>query len=182
MTVGPGKSSNGGLTLALLAAVAGLGYLNWRVWDYVPDTSPINARATAATTPVAVTADEASLAPAARSAAEFPQTRSRPIFFASRRPVDRTPPKVAAAPVKPAPVVPLFPLDQLQLVGIVRTGQDTARALIRVGADGQGNWVGVGDQVRGWKLQEIKDDNAVLESNGQRGEVRLYAAVAGKTR
>ena len=184
MTTQRGTASNRALTIALLATVGGLGYANWQLWGHSPDISAITAAASTTKAPTAFAIDEASLMPIPRSAAEFPQTRGRPIFFASRRPIDRTPPKVvAAAPVvKAAPITPTYPLEQLQLVGIVRTGPKAARALIRAGTDGQGNWLGVGEQVRGWKLQEISDDIAVLESNGQRGEVKLYAVVAVKTR
>ena len=172
------KRSHRGLVLGLLATVGGLGYLNWRLWDYVPDTSPITAPAAAPVSTPGLAADEASFTPAGRSVGEFPQTTSRPLFFANRRPPDRSPPKVAAAPVVQAPVAPPYPLDRFQLVGILRTGKDPVRALIRTTSDGYGTWVSVGEQVRGWHLRELTDDNAVIEANGQRGELRLYSAGA----
>ncbi len=183
MTSGGGKTSSSGLTLALLATVVGLGYLDWSILGSSPEISPIAARDTAGNPGPVLMPDEAAIIPVARSIGEFQQTKSRPLFFANRRPVDRTPSKIAAAAPKPAKIVPLYPLEQLQLIGIVRTGKDSARALIRAGTDGQGAWVSIGDQVRGWKLQEVNDEIAVLESNGQRGEVKLYAAAGGqKTR
>ena len=174
-----GETSGSGLTLALFATVAALAYVNWSIWGSTLDTSAIAAGEDAGKTSSAILPDEGALIPAARSIGEFPQTKARPLFFANRRPADGSPPGTAAVVPKPTRIVPSFPLEQLQLIGIVRTGKDGVRALIRAGSDSQGAWVSIGDQVRGWKLQAISDEIAVLESNGQRGEVKLYTAAAG---
>jgi hypothetical protein len=183
MAGGRSSTSSSGLSLALFAGVIALGYLNWSIWSSPPETSALAVPGVVGNASPVILPDEASLVPPARAIGEFQQTKARPLFFANRRPVDRNPPKVAAVVAKPAKIVPLFPLEQLQLIGIVRTGKDKVSALIRAGNDAQGAWVSVGDQVRGWKLQEVNDEIVVLESNGQRGEVKLYAAAASqKTR
>ncbi len=176
------STSNSSLSLALLAAVAGLGYLNWHIWSSPQEISPLAVGVAAGNSVTAIMPDEKSLLPPQRALGEFQQTKARPLFFANRRPIDRNSPKVAAAMATPAKIDPLFPLEQLQLIGIVRTGKDKVSALIRAGSDAQGAWVGIGDQVRGWKLREVNDEIVVLESNGQRGEVKLYTAAATKVR
>ena len=167
------------LVIALLAVVGALGYLNWRLMWFTPDATPIAPRAASdASTASAGGVLDLDQGPAPRNAAEFPQTVRRPLFFANRRPVDMSQP-MAPVVAKPAPeAAALATLEQAQLVGIMRTGKAKARALIRTGTDGQGVWVGVGDNVRGWQLKEIGDDKAVFEANGQRVQVKLYPATA----
>lgn len=161
--------------VSLLALVGALSYLDLRLWSFAPEIEPIAPPAPGnAGLPSPGGSHDADLLPPPRSLAEFPQTARRPLFFANRRPVDMSQPKspVAAAPEAALPVS----LDQVQLVGIMRTGKAKARALVRAGADGQAMWLGVGDNVRGWQLKEIGDDKAIFEADGQRVQIRLYAA------
>ena len=165
------------LVIALLVVVGALGYLNWRLMWFAPDATPIVPRAASdASTASAGGVLDLDQGPAPRNAAEFPQTVRRPLFFANRRPVDPAPGKVAAASVPEPRAAPPASLDQFQLVGIMRTGKARAQALIRTAGEAQGVWLGVGDNIRGWQLKEIGDDKAVFEANGQRAQIKLYAA------
>ena len=174
-----GKTSHFKVVASLLALVWALAYANWRLWSYAPEMGLIAPPAAGdAGLPSTGGPIDVELSPPSRSVAEFPQTTRRPLFFATRRPVDMSQP-MAPVVAKPAPeAAALATLEQAQLVGIMRTGKAKARALIRTGTDGQGVWVGVGDNVRGWQLKEIGDDKAVFEANGQRVQVKLYPATA----
>ena len=149
--------------------------------SYSPETSAIRAPATVATAPSKAVDDGASMVPPPRVIAEYQQTTQRPLFFSDRRPADRSPPKVVEVVVKPPPVPP-SPLEQMQLLGISRGINGQPRALVRPSAEGQGVWITVGDTIRGWKVAEISDQNAVLLANGLRGELQLFAARAAKVR
>ena len=164
-------------TVALLGLVGGLGYVAWSMWGYSPDTSAIRAPIATAALPSAKVDDGASVLPAPRVIAEFRQTTQRPLFFSDRRPADRSPPKVAEVVVM-APPVPPSPLEQMQLLGISRGINGQPRALVRPSAEGQGVWITVGDIIRGWKVAEISEQNAVFLANGLRGELQLFAARA----
>ena len=168
------------LIFGLLMLAGGFGVLNWRIWNSTPDISPISATNPGAVATPAVGGQDEALAPVTRSATEFPQTKDRPLFTANRRPVDRTP--KAIEEVAKRPQAALIPLDQFQLVGIMRTGSAQARVLIRNKTDGQGAWIGVGERFRGWQLREIAGDITVLEANGQRGELQLYRPTSAAIR
>lgn len=180
---GTTKAQSGGHlgTIALATLVAGLGYGVWTLSSYTPDTQPIAAPVSASAKPVVPVDDGASLLGAPRALAEYQNTTKRPLFFADRRPVDRTPAKVADTVVKPPPTPPT-PLEQFQLLGIEKRLNSRPRVLIRTSAEGQGVWFQVGDVVRGWKVAEISDQNAVFLANGLRGELRLFAVRTGKPR
>ncbi len=169
-------------TTLLVVAIAALGYINWRLWFFTPEASPISAPAASGERGARAPGEDAELFPGPASLAQMPQTSSRPLFFANRRLPDKSQsmaaPKSAVGP-QPAPAASL---DQFQLVGIMRTGQESKRALIRTAADGQGVWIGVGEQIRGWQVKEIGDDKAVFEANGQRGQIQLYVASTAKDR
>ena len=65
----------------------------------------------------------------------------------------------------------------LRLVGIVKTGNEPARALIREGDQATGKWISEGDTFNGWKLRSVKDRSVVVEANGRAHELRLQVAV-----
>lgn len=163
----------------LVLVVAGLGYANVRLANFDVETAPLAPPDAATGAEAATRPTELALAAPPRSTADFPQTTLRPIFFADRRMPEKPKPKPAiVAEVKAPPALP--PLELLQLVGIVGSDQNR-RALLRSKTDPQGAWLRVGDEYRGWKLQEITSDNAVVEARGQRNELRLYAFGGAKT-
>ena len=171
-----------GTTMFAVATIAALGYINWRLWLFTPDASPISTPAAAGEGKARGTGADSGLFPSPASLAQLSQTTSRPLFFANRRPPDKTQPATAVKSAVAPQAAPAGPLDQFQLVGIMRIGQKNRRALIRTAADGQGVWIGVGEHIRGWQVKEIGDDRAVFEANGQRGQIQLYVASTAKER
>ena len=160
------------LMLLLVLAIAGLGYANVRLANTDVDIAPIVASGTAAGAGASSRASDRTLGSPLRSIADFPQTTARPIFFADRKMPEKPKPKPAAVvEVPPPPALP--PPEPLQLVGIL--GADAnRRALLQSKTDPQGAWLRIGDEYRGWKLQEITSDNVIVEARGQRSELRLY--------
>ena len=161
----------------LLLATVGLGYLNWHVSQLAFDET--SASTPRAARPVAVAAVVASNA-VLPTVADYPQTTRRPLFFADRRMPEKPKPKppvvVQRAPVVEAKPAPLPNLEPLVLIGIKRdnVGQKS-QILVRTTAETQGIWLSVGDQFRGWSVQEVANDHAILEGRGQRSELRLYS-------
>jgi hypothetical protein len=101
---------------------------------------------------------------------EFREIVQRPIFNSTRRPVDR--PKGKAV----GPAEAGSPLD-LRLVGIVKTGDAPARALIREGDQTTGKWIAEGDTFGGWKLRSVKDRSVIVEGDGRAHELMLQVVV-----
>ena len=168
--------------MLLLAIIGALGYINWQLWFYTPDVSPIAVQAAAGERSARGAAADSSLISGSVSVAQPSQTTSRPLFFANRRPPDKAE-STAATTITVAPqLAPRSSLAQFQLVGIMRTGRKNRRALIRTEADGQGVWIGVGEHIQGWQLKEIDDDKAIFEADGQRGQIQLYTATTAKNR
>jgi len=102
---------------------------------------------------------------------EFRETVQRPLFNSTRRPMER--PKTAKAQ---GPAETGAHLD-LRLVGIVKTGNAPARALIREGDQTTGKWISEGDTFNGWKLRSVKDRSVVVEANGRAHELMLQVIV-----
>ncbi len=161
--------------LALLAlnglAAAGL----WQAMERPIDTAPIKATSANATVERSSSAGPDTLIPGARSLADLPETARRPLFSASRRPWVETPkpPEPVTNVATPPPVVvPAYPANQLQLIGVQGHRNNAARALIRVGSESQGTWLRVGESIRGWKLREVTSDSSViLETRGEQVEL-----------
>ena len=113
--------------------------------------------------------------------ADLPETTSRPLFNATRRPV-RPPEAIAlpaAAPQAAAPVVTTPPL-QAQLLGLARAGKRGLRALVRPASEAHGLWLGVGEELQGWKLAEIKADKAIFQRGERTQELVLADTPAAK--
>jgi hypothetical protein len=101
---------------------------------------------------------------------EFREIVQRPLFNSTRKPVDR--PKAKAE----GPAEAGSPLD-LRLVGIVKSGNGPARALIREGDQATGKWISEGDTFGGWKLRAVKDRSVVVEGDGRTHELTLQVVV-----
>lgn len=169
------------VTLALLGLVAGLGVLAWQQGTSTPDTSPLLASGASAAADTSAADDVSALSVQVRPLAELTQTTRRPLFFADRRAPDRSAAKVAETAAPKAVAKPPSPLEQVQLLGIVRGVNGEPRALVRPAGDGLGVWISVGDVFRGWRVAEISDQNAVFLANGLRGELQLFAPRAQRT-
>lgn len=161
----------------LFAGVAALGYTNYQVSALTVDTTPVAAPVVLSTAGKAKAVKETvlELAPVQRSIAEFSETTTKPIFFSGRRAPEKPKPKPIAIEAKavPAPVA-LPPPEPLRLVGVM--GNAGGRSiLVRTSTDTSGTWLRVGDEYRGWQLREVSMDRAVIEAQGERRELRLYA-------
>jgi hypothetical protein len=160
--------------------VVGLGYTNWALWTTPVDTSPIAAGGVSAPTLATADYDAEALAPLP-PLGDLSETTARPVFMASRRPSE--PKAETASEVEAVAAGPIAPPEHLQLMGVVRLGKGREKALIRSSADVPGHWIPVGEMIDGWQIREIAVDKAVIETKGQRYELRMaYAGASGSTK
>ena len=104
-----------------------------------------------------------------KAVTEFRETVQRPLFNSTRRPVDR--PTTAKAPTESSSLL------DMRLVGIVKSGSDPSRALIRAGDQANGKWVAEGETINGWKLRSVKDRSVIVEAEGRSHELTLQVVV-----
>ena len=156
--------------LLAIAACLGLALLNWRILNMGIDTSPVAPG----------TGGEAALAQVEGLTAEpdiaansaFPETLERPLFRANRRPPDPKKPDVAAARPSQPQIAAKLP-DGLALVGIIKEG-GVERALLRTHGSEQGQWVGIGYVLDGWRLSRIDNGSVIFEAGGQKQALSLF--------
>jgi hypothetical protein len=162
-----GRSSR---LLAVLGFIA-LGAVNWHVLTMPIDISPatVPAGEDAAIPPLTLP-DEMSVAEP--SAASFPQTLARPLFRADRRPREEAKPDATAA-LREGPPRSAEPPPGIELVGIMKDGRDTGRALIRSTGEPTGIWVQVGYVLEGWRLSRIEARSVLFEADGQQVQLSL---------
>lgn len=153
-TSGPAVQS-----LLIVAALGGLAYLDWKIYGLQLETAPLVATLENGKPASDTTGDRLPAGVPVKSAAAYPQSVARPLFHPDRRPFD--PPKPVVAAALPVVQAPALEADKLQLIGVMLTGSDKYRALIRNGEDA-GEWLVVGDQIQGWKLRAIAPDGVVL--------------------
>jgi predicted lipoprotein len=171
------------LTLLAANALAGVGV--WYAMEQPINTAPITGAAGSVPGDRVTTIDPGSLLPRVRSTADLPETAKRPLFAANRRPwVEKPKPEIEPVKVSApaAAVVPPYPANQLQLVGVMEASRTrAARGLIRAGSDPQGTWVQVGESIRGWKLREVTSDSAIIETRGERASLSMdWSATTGQ--
>lgn len=167
------------LYLSLVAA--GFAALIWRQATLPIDTSPIVDAG--AKEDVAVIVPETTgrgsqpvLAPLL-SPEEIAEISARPLFAPDRKPFVAPPPAVAEAGPE-APVADVS-ADGFRLVGTLRLGRTTSRALIRTPGKPAAQWVEVGRAIEGWTLDTIEKDRALLKRDGQLAELKLFVPEAG---
>jgi general secretion pathway protein N len=97
---------------------------------------------------------------AAQSLERLSATVDRPLFSPSRRP---PPGPVAQAP---EPTAPPPPPPDLVLSGIVMDGE-SARAIVRVGAEKKVVRAQIGDDIGGWTVSQIEGRTLVLSLDGR---------------
>lgn len=98
-------------------------------------------------------ADASAAGTAAAEQASFADFAERPLFYPSRKPW--TPPPPPPPPPAPAPVAKApSPLTNYALVGVIVSG-DQRSALIRPPGNKKVITITEGDDLAGWKLQEI---------------------------
>jgi len=107
---------------------------------------------------------------AAQSLDQLSTTLDRPLFSPSRRPPAPPPPPVAQAPPPPAPPAPP---PNLVLFGVVMDGE-SARAVVRAGADRKLVRAQIGDEIDGWKVSQIDGRKVVLSLDGRFATFMLF--------
>jgi len=155
--------------IAILAAViAILAYANLKVINSTVEISPIKAVENGANPAPAPTDAKLPGLPEPRQLSEFKQTVTRPIFATDRRPVERKPKAEISSTLVAAEAVP----KQLQLIGVIKG--EKARALIRSNTSAQGTWMSIGEDIDGWRLREVADNAATIETHGHKYQLFLY--------
>ena len=155
------------LVVAVLAgAVAVLALLNWYLAHTSIDISPIAPEADPA---AGARKDGFELATVLdrKSAAQFPEMVSRPVFNPNRRPVQRDRARADDSGAGPA---------DMRLVGVMKLPDQPARALIRMANEATGKWITEGEQNNGWKLREVSARSVVVEAGGRSHELTLSSA------
>ena len=165
-----------GVLVPYLALVAlGLGALNYWQANAPIDTSPVAVDSSGGPSPpkpVPAVEPPAEL----RSLNDLAETLARPLFRKDRRPPPSTPQKTTLP--APEPAAPLASADSLRLIGMMRSGTAAGRALIRVAGNPQALWVDTGGEVGGWKIGRIEADRVLIERNGDKAELKLFAPKA----
>jgi hypothetical protein len=150
-------------TVVALAGAAGLlALVNWYLLASPIDTSPVVPRAGKAEAPH-LSGSGLATALDKKPAAQFEETVGRPLFHPTRRPV----PDGDAA--KEAP----DELPDMRLVGVMKTGGQPARALIRFASEPSGRWLSEGEEYNGWRVRRVGARSAIVEGGGRSHELVL---------
>ena len=112
--------------------------------------------------------------------AAYSETLKRPLFEPTRRPTVAKPPEVVRPrePPLPPPVVAKAPppsAEGMKLLGVVRSGREPFRALVRTRDGESGSWVVEGSQLGPWRVVGIADGRVVIEAQGHRVELAMFA-------
>jgi hypothetical protein len=107
--------------------------------------------------------------------AAYPQTAAQPLFFEGRRYPVR--PKEVVKPEVPVAVPPPTPVKVTDVSGVKLRGiivaPGVSRAFIEI-APKAAEWLRIGDNVEGWKLQTIDQDKVALVNGLQTATIELY--------
>ena len=166
------------LLLALMAALAGL-----VLWDR---QSGDGAQKGVGAPAVVRAAEKSTRAQAAARAEQginplanltldkLQDTVRRPLFEASRRPIEAPAPLLPPPQVEPAPPPPPF-VDQnaLSLLGVV-TSEGRAIALLKRNQTGQNIRVEVGDAVDGWTIVSIEPQRVMIRQGETQIALQLF--------
>jgi hypothetical protein len=104
---------------------------------------------------------------AAQSLEQLSAIVNRPLFSPNRRPP--LPPVAQTRESAPPP----SPLPDLVLSGIVMDGE-SARAVVRVGAEKKSLRAQIGDDIGGWKVSQIEGRKLVLSLDGHSATFTLF--------
>ena len=168
--IGPGA----GVVGSLLLVIGALAALNWRLLGMTIDISPVGVGGgTGALDGIIVAAGVAPFE--AKPLSSYPETAARPLFSPTRRPRAVTARPTAEQPAPPRPAV------DLHLVGVMMVAPAQKRALIRSPHQPRGNWIAEGEQIDGWTLSRITESAVVVESGGQRHELKLHPSGAARS-
>jgi hypothetical protein len=152
--------------IALLVGVAAtFAVLDWYLLQTTVDISPIQPAAGSVDAPLSANLGLATPLDK-KPATQFQDTVNRPLFNPHRKPVKRD--AVAADSVDAQP-------SELLLVGVMKSGDEPPRALIRFANAQTGKWIAEGEQFNGWKLRKISARSVIVEAAGQSRELTLAA-------
>jgi len=166
------------LLLALMAALAGLVLWDRQSGDGAQKGAGAPAAVRAAdksTRAQAAARGEQGINPLANLTLDKLQdTVRRPLFEASRRPIEAPAPLLPPPQVEPAPPPPPF-VDQnaLSLLGVV-TSEGRAIALLKRNQTGQNIRVEVGDAVDGWTIVSIEPQRVMIRQGETQIALQLF--------
>jgi hypothetical protein len=160
-----GSRSGTRVAVVALAGAAGLlAWLDFHLLHSPVDISPVRPPAGKAEAGVQHSAQPAT-ALDKKTAEQFGETVSRPLFNPSRRPVQRTEPVVRAPKAEPA---------KLRLVGVMKADEGPPRALIRFADEPTGRWIAEGGEYHGWTLTKVNEGSVIVEAAGRTQELMLF--------
>ncbi|MDX2308366.1 MAG: hypothetical protein NW216_09030 [Hyphomicrobium sp.] len=161
--------------IALALTAVGVGGLLVRQATFPIDISPVFPEPAAVTgasgSPSTANPGDAGAMPARAplDPAAVAEISTRPLFASDRKPFVAPPPsEVASTPAAAEAVA-----DGFRLVGTMRTGGRDARALIRQPDRPAAEWVEIGKEIGGWRLDAIEKDRAVLKRGDRLAELKL---------
>lgn len=156
----------------LLAAIALLGWLNWRLLQTEIDTQPL--KRTVSETEPFQDAPQAFGDFKLPPIKEFSEITARPIFNPSRRQANAVQRVARRTHRKPKPPRPArTSLAQMRLLGILINGGER-QAFVTTPRIGKGAWLAENASFEGWKILRIEDNRIVLKSGTDRRELSLY--------
>lgn len=170
------RRSPDGLTILLALAALLLAAVAWLAVTRPIAVAPIADAGTTVTANDALGAERVKPGPLAA----YPETTKRPLMEPARRPVlpkapETARPREAPAPVQQKSVTPPPPIEGLKLLGVVKSGREPFRALVRTREGEAGQWVVEGGELGAWRVVSIADSRVVLEAQGQRVELAMFA-------
>ena len=153
------------LTVAFLAVLMNLLFLS------PVETTPITAGLPSKIPPSALITAKPLDEPQVRPLTSFQETTKRPLFSANRQPVLSKANAIESA--AQTAVLPAAPAS-LRLVGIMRNHAPSV--LIRANGLMQGNWIELGQEVEGFRVQAISASSATVVVQNRKYELFLYPA------
>ena len=157
-----------------LGALSAAGLATWLTYELTRTPAVPSPPAPAA---AAAAAELPRLEVAAPALAALRTTLERPLFNADRRPDPSADGGARADQPDPATALPV------RLSAVIVGGDGRRSVLVEVPGQDRPTLVGKGDQVAGWRVDEIDDEAVVLSAGGQRTVVPLRifdTPVAGK--
>ena len=155
----------------MLLAAGGLAFLNYDLVTTPIAVTPIPVDRAAGSVRLEPEGDGRKM-PLARPITDYSETLARPLFNPTRRPL---PPVQSTRPDTQKPKAkPRISADQLEPIGIVLRAQDR-RVLIRSPETPIATWHSEGDVIAGWRVIEIRSNSVLVEADGSRRQIRLYA-------
>lgn len=117
--------------------------------------------------------------------AEFPlqETLSRPLFSPTRRefePEYKQHEAVIDSPAVTQQVIGALSLPAIVLRGTRMINQEQ-QALISVQGSELGDWLSVGANVSGWRIEKISESNIVLSNENQKATYELFSSGEGQS-